>query len=59
MRNPEKEEYGRTRLQQILLSIKDKSAEEIISDIVADVETFRNEAPPHDDMTILVMKRDS
>ncbi|HRX14821.1 MAG TPA: SpoIIE family protein phosphatase [Spirochaetota bacterium] len=57
MRNSNREEYGRTRMQKILMQNCEKSAEEIVKTIIEDVEEFRGETPPHDDMTLVVVKR--
>ncbi len=57
MRNEEKEEYGRLRLQKLLIANNQLNAEELVEKIVTDVDTFRGEASPHDDMTTLVLKR--
>lgn len=57
MRNSEKEEYGRLRLQKLLLDNTDLDASEITEKIVNDVDVFRGEVSPHDDMTVLVLKR--
>lgn len=57
MRNSQKEEYGRTRLQRLVVANAGLNADDLNSIIVADVEKFRGEVPPHDDMTVLVMKR--
>ncbi len=57
MRNSEKEEYGRLRLQKLLIDNAGLNADEITEKIVKDVDNFRGEVPPHDDMTVLVLKR--
>ncbi|MFW6366271.1 MAG: PP2C family protein-serine/threonine phosphatase [Spirochaetota bacterium] len=57
MRNPSKEEYGRTRLQKLIIDNSSLDAEKLVDVIVGDVEAFREDAPPHDDMTTLVLKR--
>lgn len=57
MRNSEKDEYGRLRLQKLVIDNADKNADELVDLIVNDVEEFRGETPPHDDMTTLVFKR--
>jgi sigma-B regulation protein RsbU (phosphoserine phosphatase) len=57
MRNPEKEEYGRNRLQKLLMNNSDLNANDLVEKIVTDVDIFRREAAPHDDMTVLVLKR--
>jgi sigma-B regulation protein RsbU (phosphoserine phosphatase) len=58
MRNSEKEEYGLARVQRMLLENSHLSAEEFVEKLVTDVDNFRGEVPPHDDMTMLVMKRE-
>ncbi len=57
MRNPDKEEYGLKRLQSIVSSNHEKSADEIVQLIIDDLERFRSTAAPHDDTTFLVFKR--
>ncbi|MDA3901208.1 MAG: SpoIIE family protein phosphatase [Spirochaetes bacterium] len=57
MRNEAREEYGRTRMQHLVMENCKKSAEELTSIIVSDVDDFRGEVPAHDDMTIVVVKR--
>jgi len=57
MRNEEKEEYGLNRVQKFLINNPNLSAKEFIEQIVDDVDEYRGNAQPHDDMTILVMKR--
>lgn len=58
MRNPEKDEYGLKRVRQMLIEHHDMSAEEFTSFLVEDVDRFRNGASQHDDMTMLVFKRE-
>ncbi len=57
MRNEAKEEYGRNRLQKLLTANHELNAQEIVEKLVGDVDEFRGNASPHDDMTTLVMKR--
>lgn len=59
MRNPEKDEYGLARVRKMLIEHHDMSAEEFTSFLVEDVDRFRNGASQHDDMTMLVLKRES
>ncbi len=59
MRNEEKEEYGRLRLQRLIIDNSALTANDLVEKIVSDVDTFRGEVPPHDDMTTLVLKRTS
>jgi len=57
MRNPQKEEYGMKRLQKMILEHHDKDADKMVETIIADIEAFRDTAPPHDDTTLVVFKR--
>jgi len=58
MRNPEKDEYGLQRVRQMLIENHNMSAEEFTDFLVEDVDRFRNGASQHDDMTMLVFKRE-
>jgi sigma-B regulation protein RsbU (phosphoserine phosphatase) len=58
MRNEDKDEYGFSRLQKMLIEHHEKDAGELVDTIVNDVDEFRGEAPPHDDTTILIFKRE-
>ncbi len=55
-RNPQGEQFGLKRLKERLLLYKDKNAEEIVSSLVKDIDSFSQGAPQHDDMTLLVLK---
>ncbi len=57
MRNERKEEYGAQRMQILLKENHEKNAKEIVDILVADVDAFRGNASPHDDMTVLILKR--
>jgi serine phosphatase RsbU (regulator of sigma subunit) len=57
MRNEKKEEYGRKKLQKFIINNHNLSADEIVDRLVEDVDNFKGNAPQHDDMTILIMKR--
>jgi len=59
MRNPEREEYGINRVQKLMLEHNRLNAEDFARLLVEDVEKFQKDAPPHDDMTLLVFKRES
>lgn len=58
MRNEEKEEYGMARVHRMLLDHAELNARDFVDLLVEDVERFRGEASPHDDMTLLVFKRE-
>ncbi|RPI93888.1 MAG: serine/threonine protein phosphatase, partial [Spirochaetales bacterium] len=55
--NEKRDEYGSPRLQQLIINSHQLNAQEIVERIIDDVSTFQGAAPPHDDMTMLVMKR--
>lgn len=57
MRNEEKDEYGRDRVQQMMLQHNDLDAQEFVNLLIEDVDRFRGTMPPHDDTTALVFKR--
>ena len=57
MRNEKKEEYGLRRVQDLLMQESERNASELVEIIVGDVDRFRGNANPHDDMTLLVFKR--
>lgn len=59
MRNSAREEYGRLRLQKLVSDNNELNANDLVDKIVDDVDTFRGEVSPHDDMTTLVLKRSS
>jgi sigma-B regulation protein RsbU (phosphoserine phosphatase) len=57
MRNAQKEEYGLQRVHKLLLENNHLNASEFVEFLVNDVDSFRADTPPHDDMTVLVFKR--
>lgn len=50
------EEYGSDRLSDSLLSLADKSVQEISQGILARMERFIGNAKPHDDVTLICVK---
>lgn len=59
MRNADKDEYGLDRVHRFILDYNHLNAKDFVEKIVDDVEQFRGDVPPHDDMTVLVLKRES
>ncbi|OHD63856.1 MAG: hypothetical protein A2176_12135 [Spirochaetes bacterium RBG_13_51_14] len=59
MRNEQGEEYGVQRLNKLVVDNNHLNAEEFVQLLVNDLEAFRGKEPPHDDTTILVLKRTS
>ena len=54
--NAAEEEYGEERLQQLVLSVADRTADEIRRAVLQDARAFIDAAAQYDDMTVLVMK---
>jgi sigma-B regulation protein RsbU (phosphoserine phosphatase) len=57
MRNEQGEEYGIQRLNKLIVENNHLNAEEFVQLMVDDLEKFRGQEPPHDDTTMLVLKR--
>jgi hypothetical protein len=55
-RNDEDESYGFERLEQVIRSRGERTAEELREAILEDVELFRRGAPQHDDMTLVIAR---
>lgn len=54
--NPEGEEYGEERLQELLRTASHLSADEIRESVVRSVREWCAAAPQHDDLTFIVLK---
>lgn len=52
-------EYGEERLTRMLSEARTRTSEEILSHITADVAAHAGDTPQHDDMTLLVIKRNA
>ncbi len=59
MRNEKQEDYGLQRVNKLIVDNSYLNAEEIVRLMVDDLEKFRGQEPPHDDTTILILKRTS
>jgi sigma-B regulation protein RsbU (phosphoserine phosphatase) len=55
--NPADEDFGEQRLGDLVASLKDRSAPEIVKAIHAEVARFTQGAPPADDITVVVARR--
>jgi sigma-B regulation protein RsbU (phosphoserine phosphatase) len=53
----EEEFYGDERLIAKLIELRDRSLEEILSGVLSDLHGFVGNAPPNDDITLLLIKR--
>ena len=54
--NPEREQFGKDRLRQVVAASAERSAAEIHAAVVAAVHAFRGSAPQTDDITLVVIK---
>jgi sigma-B regulation protein RsbU (phosphoserine phosphatase) len=55
--NASNEEYGEERFIASMGRCKGRTAAEMIPDLVADVRAFVDGAPPHDDITLVLLRR--
>ena len=55
-RNPSGEAWGTARMEESILRHREGRANDVLRGMVADMEEFRQEAPAHDDRTLLVFK---
>jgi serine phosphatase RsbU (regulator of sigma subunit)/pSer/pThr/pTyr-binding forkhead associated (FHA) protein len=55
--NPADEDFGEQRLADLVASLRDRSAREIVHAIHAEVARFTQGAPPADDITVVVARR--
>jgi phosphoserine phosphatase RsbU/P len=55
--NSSMDEYGESRLRQVMIGSSDKPAAGLLGGIVSDVERFVAGEPQSDDLTMLVLKR--
>ncbi len=53
------EEFGESRLKEIILNYKNESAEKLIEIILNEVNTFSENSLQMDDMTLIVIKREN
>ncbi|MEJ2636589.1 MAG: SpoIIE family protein phosphatase [Calditrichia bacterium] len=56
--NSREEEFGESRLAEIISRNGDRSAEQIASAILDEIDTYVGDIPPMDDKTIVVIKRE-
>jgi sigma-B regulation protein RsbU (phosphoserine phosphatase) len=54
--NPSGEEYGESRLRDLLSTVRERSADEIRRAILASLEAFSGGSPLQDDLTLVVAK---
>ena len=55
--NPSDEDFGETRLAELVASLHDRPAREIVHAVHAEVARFTQGAPPADDITVVVARR--
>ena len=56
--NAQNQLFGRERLQAVIAETADQPPEAILEAVLSQVEQFRGGAPQHDDLTIVVVKRE-
>jgi serine phosphatase RsbU (regulator of sigma subunit) len=54
--NTTEQEWGEMNLRECLDSAKDGSAQSIVSQVIGKIDRFADDAPQHDDITLLVLK---
>ena len=54
--NPKEEEWGEDAMLEELEKLKNRSAREILKEIVASADRFADGAKQHDDMTMVVIR---
>lgn len=57
--NKTEQEWGEANLSRSLEEAKGDSAQSIISQVVGEIDRFADDAPQHDDITLLVLKADN
>lgn len=57
--NEDEEEYGEERLLKIMRTHNNQPPDIIISNIISDVNNFAGDIPQSDDMTLMIIKRNS
>ena len=50
------EEFGETRLQELLIRNADESAQELVERTLKAIHDFTGQTPWHDDLTLMVLK---
>jgi sigma-B regulation protein RsbU (phosphoserine phosphatase) len=53
--NAAEEEFGETRLQELLIQHADESAQELVERILTAIHDFTGQTPWHDDLTLMVL----
>jgi sigma-B regulation protein RsbU (phosphoserine phosphatase) len=54
--NAAEEEFGETRLQELLIRNADESAQELVERILTAIHDFTGQTPWHDDLTLMVLR---
>ncbi|MBD3383756.1 SpoIIE family protein phosphatase, partial [candidate division KSB1 bacterium] len=56
--NENDEEYGEERLGELAIRLKDKSARDLVDQVIDNINEFSGKQPQFDDMTLMVIKRE-
>jgi sigma-B regulation protein RsbU (phosphoserine phosphatase) len=54
--NHQREEFGDDRFKEIIRRSAQLPAADIIGEVIAEINRFADGTPPHDDMTLIVIK---
>jgi len=57
--NSEDEEFGEDRLSQLIVEHRESSAEEIVNHVNDTLAEWTGDAPPDDDITLVIVRRES
>ncbi|MGH9593208.1 MAG: PP2C family protein-serine/threonine phosphatase, partial [Bryobacteraceae bacterium] len=55
--DPQDQEFGEERLANLVATLRNRPAREIVEEIHKAVHTFTQGAPPADDITVLIARR--
>ena len=55
--NPKREEFTSDRLDGVVKDNREKNSQEIVDTVMGDIKTFIEDAPQHDDETLVIVKR--
>ncbi|MGH7441631.1 MAG: PP2C family protein-serine/threonine phosphatase, partial [bacterium] len=55
--NRSREEYSEARFKQTLLKARDQPLEKLRESVLASIRNFVDDAPAHDDITLVLLRR--
>jgi sigma-B regulation protein RsbU (phosphoserine phosphatase) len=57
--NASDEEWGEDAIVETVQSVRNSSSDEILNNVMRGAEAFAGDAPQHDDMTLVILRRHS